>query len=117
MRKLQNAFTLLAFAIVLVGCASLGNEKAETFRQQLAYAEGVHTSVIDATTSSLNAGTITSAEAESVAKQADNAQLILKASKTAYEAGDSAGANAKLATALTALQALQDFLRAKGSKT
>ncbi len=113
--KLKNALTLLAFLIVLTGCQSV--EPAKTFGQQLAYAEGIHTAILDATNSSLSAGTISSADAETIAKGADGAQTLLEASKAAYEAGDTAGANAKLATALTALQALQDYLRSHRSMT
>ncbi|MES1993180.1 MAG: hypothetical protein V4457_06145 [Pseudomonadota bacterium] len=115
MKRLHHYLTLFAFALVLTGCASLGTEKADTFKTQLAYAEGIHSAVVDATTSSVNAGTLSSADAETVGKGADNAQLILVSAKTAYAAGDTAGANAKLATALTALQALQDYLRAHGA--
>ncbi len=113
--KLKNALTLLAFLIVLTGCQSIGTEPAQTFKQRLAYAEATHTAVLDATTSSLNAGTISSEEAETVSKGADNVQTLLLAAKAADQAGDTAGANAKLATALTALQALQDYLRSHRS--
>lgn len=113
MDRLRNALTLFAFAIVLAGCASLGTEPAQSFNQRLAYAEATHTAVLEATDSSLNAGTITSSQAQTIVSQSDNAELVLSAAKTAYQAGDTAGANAKLATALTALQALQDYLRAQ----
>ncbi len=111
----RHALTLLGFLLVLTGCQSI--EPAKGFKQQLAYAESTHTAVLDATNSSLSAGTLSSADAETIAKGADNAQTLLVAAKTAYEAGDEAGANAKLATALTALQALQDYLRAHRSTT
>jgi len=114
MTRLRNTFTLFAFAMVLAGCASLGNEPAHGFKQQWLYAEGVHTAVLDATTSSLNAGTIDAGTAEVIAKKADDVQVILVAANTAYAAGDEAGANAKLATALTSLQILQDYVRAHG---
>lgn len=108
--------TILGFLLVLVGCASLGNEKADTFRQQLAYAEGVNSAVIDATTSSYTAGTLAAEDARSLEIKADQAQTLLVAAKSAYAAGDVAGAQSKLAIALTALQALQDYLRAHGAK-
>lgn len=116
MKRLQHAFTLIAFAIVLTGCASLGNEKADTFRQKLAYADSANAAVIDAVTSAYNAGTLAAADARSIEVQADNVQTILVAAKSAYAAGDVAGAQSKLAIALTALQTLQDYLRAHGSK-
>lgn len=109
--------TMLAVSVLaLAGCASLGNEKPTTFRDQLAYAEAAHTGVIDALDSSLNAGMISSVAAGNVAAQADSAELALDAARAAYAAGDTAGANAKLVVALSALQALQDYLRAQGAK-
>jgi hypothetical protein len=117
MNRLRNAFTLFAFAIVLSACANMGNEPAQTFPQRLAYAVGVHTAILQATTSSLTAGTITSGVAETVLAQADAANVALDAAKVAYDAGDLTTANGKLVLALTALQALQDYLRSHaGSK-
>jgi ABC-type uncharacterized transport system auxiliary subunit len=117
MNRLRHSFTLFAFAIVLAGCASMGNEPAQTFGQRFAYAVGVHTAILQATTSSLTAGTITSGVAETVLAQADTAKVALDAAKAAYDAGDPTTANGKLVLALTALQALQDYLRAHaGSK-
>ena len=115
MIKLKNAFTLLAFLMVLTGCASMGNEKADTFSKQLAYATGINKAVVDAVTSSTSAGTLGSDDAASVLAKADEAHAILVAANSAYQAGDQAGAQSKLATALTALTALQDFLRSKGA--
>lgn len=113
--KLRHALTIIAFAIVLTGCAATGNVQPQGFKQQLAYAEGVHSAVIEAVDSSLNAHMLSSDAAASLASKADEAQLTLNAARTAYEAGDTAGANAKLAIALTALQTLQDYLRATGA--
>lgn len=104
--------TILAFALVLAGCMTA----PQGFREQLAAAEATHNAVIDATDSSLNAGTISSTAAGNIAQQADNAQKMLEAAKDAYIAGDTAGANSKLAIALTALTTLQDYLRAQGAK-
>lgn len=117
MNKLRNHFTVMAFILVLTGCQSLGTEPAQTFNQKLAYAVGVHTAVLQATTSAVTAGTLSSDEAATVLKGADNAKLGLDAAKAANEAGDAAGANSKLAIALTSLTALQDYLRSKGSTT
>lgn len=104
--------TILAFVLVLSGCVTAPTG----FKEQLAAAEATHNAVIDATDSSLNAGTITSVTAQSIAAQADGAQKILGAAKDAYIAGDTGTANSKLATALTALTALQNYLRAQGAQ-
>lgn len=114
--RLRNLCTLAAFVLVLSGCANLGNEKPDTFRQKLSYAEGVNAAVLEATNSSLVAGTLAPADARSIEIQADQAQLVLVAAKDAYAAGDLAGAQSKLAIAMTALQELQNYLRAKGAK-
>lgn len=102
--------------LIAAGCATTGVVQPSGFRQEAAYAEATHTAVIDALDSSVNAHTISSDDAASIAVKAAQAQAVLQAAVTAYTAGDTAGANARLATALTALQALQDYLRAHGSK-
>lgn len=107
---------ILAFVLVLAGCASLGNEKADTFRQKVSYAEAGNAAVLDAVRDSYSHGTIDANDARSIEVKADQVQLVLVAAKDAYAAGDVAGAQSKLAIALTGLQALQDYLRANGSK-
>lgn len=111
---MKRVLSLVVLATILTGCASLGNEPAQTFNQRLAYAEGVHTAVLDAATSSISAGTVSSASGLTILNEADKAQVALNAAEAAHAAGDEAGANAKLVTALAALQALQDFLRSQG---
>lgn len=110
--RLRNLCTMFAFALVLSGCVTV----PQGFKEQLIYAEGMHNAVLDATDSSLNAGTISSITAGNIAGQADNAQKAIEAAKDAFIAGDTAGANSKLAIALTALTTLQDYLRAQGAK-
>lgn len=113
--RLRNAFTILAFAIILTGCATTSTQPL-TFADRLAYAVGIQKSIVQATDSSLKAGTIDSGTAVYVGTQARIAKLGLDAADTAYEAGDQAGADGKLATALAALQELQNYLRAQGAK-
>lgn len=107
--------TVLAFVLVLAGCASVGNEKADTFRERVSYAEASNAAVLDAVASSYAAGTIAADDARSIEVKADQVQVILVAAKNAYAAGDVAGAQSKLAIALTGLQALQDYLRTQGA--
>lgn len=103
-------FTLL----VIAGCASL--EPAQSFSQKFAYAIGVHTAILQATTSAVEAGTIHSSDAQSILVQADQAKTVLDVANAAYAAGDEAGANSKLAIALTSLTALQEYLRTHGAQ-
>lgn len=114
MRHAKNAFALFIFLTVAAGCASLGNEKADTFNDKFAYAVGIHHAVVDATQSALDAGTISADDARSVSVQAHNARTVLDTAKAAADAGDAAGAQSKLVIALTALTALQEYLRAHG---
>jgi hypothetical protein len=115
MTKLRNAFTVLALAIAMVGCANLGQEKPESFKQQLAYASGVNKAIVDAVASAVPAGSLTSSEGDDVLKKADNAHALLVIANNAYAAGDQAGAQNALVIALSALTALQDYLRAHGA--
>ena len=117
LRRKPQSLLLLLPLLLLAACNSLGTVAPETFNQKLAYGIAAHTAVLQATTSAVTAGTLSSSDAESVLKQADTAKAVLDAAQTANAAGDTAGAGSKLATALTALQALQDYLRAHGAKT
>lgn len=116
MKHLRHHFTLFAFALVLTGCASLATEPAQTFNQKFAYAIGIHTAILQATASAVTAGTISSKDAQAILTQADTIKVGLDAAEAANAAGDTAGANSKLAIALVGLQTLQDYLRSKGSK-
>jgi hypothetical protein len=105
--------TLLAL-LLLSGCAAFPQPKG--FDQQLATAYGVHTSVVQATTTALIAGTISVKDAEAVQGMEKNARSLLDAAKAAEEAGNPTGASSELALATNALTALQSYLNAKGAK-
>lgn len=117
MNKLKNAFTLMAFAIVLTSCATLGTEQPKSFDDRLAYAVGIYTAVQHTVTISTTNGSMTSEEGALIIKQAETAKVILDTARAASNAGDSAGADSKLATALTVLNALQTYLNTLGAKT
>ena len=80
----------------------------------MAYAIGVHTAVLQATTAAVTAGSLSSSDAEAVLKQADTARTVLDTAQAASTAGDVAGADNKLAAALVVLSALQIYLTAHG---
>src|SRR5580692_1075775 len=109
MKNITSAFVACVLSF-LVGCASLGLAKPQSFDEQLAQAYGVHTAVLTATTQSLQGGQITSADAHAIDQQAGNARALLDAARQAEQAGDASGASSHLALALTALTALQSYL-------
>ena len=108
------AVALLAF---LTGCAQLGLTPTQTFDNKLAYAYGANTAIREASTSALNAGTITSADMEFIIPLNRQARQILDAAKAATALGDLKTAEAKLLLATGILAQLQTYLRSKGVKT
>jgi hypothetical protein len=104
----------------LVGCAALGLSTPKGFDQQLASAYGVHSAIVQATTTALSSGAITSTEAQAVQAQALTSRALLDTAKAAETAGNTAGASNNLSLALAGLTALQNYLnsqsKAKGVK-
>lgn len=117
MNKLRNAFTLMAFLCVLTGCQSLGTTQPKSFADREAYAVGIYTAVQNTVAISIGNGSMSSTEGSVIIKQGETAKVILDTARAAFNAGDTAGADAKLATALTVLQALQAYLNTQGAKT
>lgn len=108
---IRQRLIYLPFLLLLMSaCAQLGVAPAQTFNQKMAYAIGVHSSILQATTSGVTSGALSSSDAEAVLKQADNARAALDVAQAASVAGDPTGANNKLAIATTALLALQSYL-------
>lgn len=102
-------------ALQLQSCKSFGDQAPQTFNQRLAYAIGVHTSILQASAAAVSAGTLSSTDAQAVLTQADTAKTVLDAAKVASAAGDALGADNKLAAALTVLTALQTYLNTHGA--
>lgn len=100
---------------VLSGCAQLGLASVQSFEDKL-YATTATVSQIERTTSVLlNARKISSNDAKNVLKATDAAAEGVTLAK-AYVGVDQATANAKLAAAITALNALQTYLATQGAK-
>jgi hypothetical protein len=98
--------------IALVACAGPQPKGVE---QQLAYAYGLHTSVMTAAANALDAKEISSKDAEHILKVADDTKVILDTAKAAVGAGDIQSAEGQLKLAETLLQELLDYLRARRS--
>jgi hypothetical protein len=109
LRNLRTYVLLL----LLAGCAQLGLSPARNFDDKLAYAYGTHTAVQQATTQSLNASDITSADASQVLKLADESRTLLDAAKAASSVGDINTASGKLLLATSILEQLQAYLRSR----
>ena len=112
MKKLTMWLVALTLS-VLVGCASLGLSKPQSFDEQLANAYGVHTAVLSTTSYALTRDVVSSTDATMINAQAQNARALLDAAHAAEAAGDLAGANSKLALALSVLTSLQTFINSK----
>jgi len=109
LRNLNVLFVLLLIA----GCAELGLAPADTFDKKLAYAYGVHTAVVKATTSALDAKTLKSTDAEQVASLSAQSRTLLDGALAASKTGDITTANGKLLLATNILEQLQAYLRSK----
>jgi hypothetical protein len=117
MKLHTQPFAYLYLALVfLTACASLGIAPAQSFNQKLAYAYGIHTAVLQATTQSVKTGTLSSHEASQILDMADQSKVLLDSAGRLSLAGDPVGASNRLALASAALSALQNFLNAHGSK-
>lgn len=103
----------LMASVVLCACQVLGLATPKTFNQQLATGYGTATVVLQTADTLLKDGKITSQDASNVEIQADNLKTALDIARQTY-ATDQATAGDKLAAALTALQALTNYLQTKG---
>lgn len=110
----QRLISLPFLLLLIAACAQMGVAPAQTFNQKLAYGVGMHTAVLQATTSAVTSGALSSSDAEAVLKQADTARSVLDAAAAANTVGDLTSANNKLALALAALTTLQNYMNTHG---
>ena len=68
---------------------------------------------LQAATTGLQTGALSSSDGDKVLKDADAAKAVLDAAAAANAAGNTAGANSNLAIAMSALTTLQTFLNSK----
>ena len=116
MKALRIGF-LTAVLACLSACSALGLAQPKSIDQRLAYAYASHTAVLQAATSSLNVGAITSPDAERILKEADDARSALDAARLALTSGDVTTAEGRLAAAIQVLTALQAYLHDKARRT
>lgn len=105
---MRTALTLPFFALILAACGAFPTP--QTVDQRLAYAAGMNTAVVNAATEALEAGHITSDEAENALALSDRVHQLVGYARTANELGDVATAEAQLALAINVLTELQNHL-------
>ncbi len=111
--KSLYAFTL---AIALAGCASLGLVAPQSLDESLATAQAQVSALELSAAQALNAGTIKTADAQTVLSLGDQATSAIAAAKIAESSGDTATAQGKLALATSLLAQLSAYLTAHGVK-
>lgn len=107
MGKLRGVVAVWLLLLV-VGCAGLGLEPANTFTDKLAYAYGTHTAVLRTADAEAKAGYLNKEDGLQVLASADQARAILDSASLIK---DPVQANAKLVLGLSILQQLQTYLR------
>ena len=96
-----------ALFLILTACASLGVPAPKTFADKVSYANSTLTAVVNATSTSLEAGQLSVAEAKSVREIATQARALLDSARAASDANV---ANQNLTLAITVLEQLQTYL-------
>lgn len=114
MKSLRIPVAWLFAIAFLAGCAGIGLQPAESFKDRWAYATATVTAITETTTQAVKLGQISKEDASNVAEQTRNALAALDMARSMLEK-DPTGANAKLTATVTVLTALQSYLRSKGA--
>jgi hypothetical protein len=110
-----HPFAFLAMlAILMAGCAAW--EQPRTFEQQLAYAYGTHTALLESAANAVELGTLSPDDAGQVLRIADESRVLLDASRAAAGVGDVRTAEGQLALATNLLTQLQTYINARVKK-
>lgn len=107
------AVSLSVIVVLMLGCAQLGLQPAQTFDQKLAYAYGIHTAVLDTASGELSTRQLTAKDGDNILRLADQARTLLDSAKV-LSVTDVASATGKLTLATSILTELQTYLRSKG---
>lgn len=110
----MRQYKLFLVLLLLVGCSSMGLVEPQSFDERLAYAYATNTAIREASTSALNAHTITSDDMIYVMGVNNQLRLALDAAKDAASGGDVQTAEGRLLMVTKALTALQTYMRSKG---
>lgn len=110
---------LLATAVVatpfLQGCGALGIQPAQTFAQRYAYALSQTTALRASAAQALNAGSLSTADAEYVLRLTDESRKLIDQAQAIASAGQELKGKTQLELATAVLTKLQAYLNARKS--
>ena len=109
------AFALFILA-ALTACAALGINGSLSLDEKLAAAQVSETAVVNAATAAVQAGTLSSTNAQHVLDTARTMDGFLAAAKADVGAGNTTSAQSELALATSTLLALQSYVNAQAQK-
>jgi putative intracellular protease/amidase len=107
--------TLLAYVGVILVITACSLLPAKTFNEKYAIAVAGATAALTTTDTLYNARKLTVADARNIERQIDNVKEALDLAKAIYATDEATGGD-KLASATTALQALQTYLTQQQGK-
>jgi thiamine monophosphate kinase len=100
--------------LILAGCAT--TSASGTFTQALSAAEAADDAIVVASTSLLQAGTISSVQASKILTITDGINAALTLANTAYTAGNLTSASTQISTVVGVITAVQACLTAASNK-
>jgi hypothetical protein len=109
----QIKVPLIGVLFVLLSACSLFDIQPQNLSERLALAYNIHTSVLEATADSLNAGDLSSEDGQQVLMLADESRVLLDATRVALSGGDTETAEGKLNLGMSVLSQLQIYLRSQ----
>lgn len=114
LRRLLLVLFTTAAIFGMAACAAIGAPEPQTFNQKVAVGIASVTTVRQSATVLLNAGKISVDDAKNVQAQADTAMAGITIARSVGHTDQAAG-QTKLNAALTILQALDAYLKSKGT--
>lgn len=112
--RIRNYAAFACLCWLLTACSVLGVATPKTFNERLAASYTTVTGIRNTAGTLLVAGKITASDAANVQQQADNARTGLDLARQIHATNPPAG-DAKLDAVVTALTALEAYLRTRGS--
>lgn len=107
--KLFRSFLILTTIIAMTACTALGIPVADTFNKKLEVGYVTVDTVATSTNNLLISGTLSKSDASNILEQGLNAKAALDIARSVHDTSPALG-DAKLASALVVLQALQKYV-------
>jgi len=112
MRQIHRLYVLPILMMILASCAALGLEQAQSLDQKIAYAQGIDTAILTASTAAVRARQITSDDHEHVIEIAEQAKALIDSAEL-LSATDTDAAARKLQMATVILTEIQSWLNSR----